>query len=113
MLKFLYIEKGDRLYKSNVTRSILIALCVIMCAGCAVCHAQDEDLTRMQSGQSIVVDGDKVEYFEEDGKITAEGNVSITYGDIKLTCDRIEVNTALRQALCEGARAHRTAGRRA
>ena len=61
------------------------------------------DLSKLaQPGQSIIVDGDKVEYFEEDGKIVAEGNVSITYGNVKLSCDRIEVNTKARQALCEG-----------
>ena len=53
-------------------------------------------------GQPIIVDGDKVEYFEEDGRVVAEGNVSITYGDVKLTCDRIEVNTSAKLALCEG-----------
>ena len=55
-----------------------------------------------KAGQPIIVDGDKVEYFEQDGRIVAEGNVSITYGDVTLTCDRIEVNTRTRQALCEG-----------
>ncbi|MDP8299968.1 MAG: LPS assembly protein LptD [Candidatus Tantalella remota] len=61
------------------------------------------DLSQLaKPGQSIIVDGDKVEYFEKDGKIVAEGDVSITYGDVKLSCDRIEVNTKARQALCEG-----------
>jgi LPS-assembly protein len=53
-------------------------------------------------GQAIVVDGDKVEYFEEDGRIVAEGNVSINYGDVNLKCDSIEINTTSRTALCEG-----------
>ena len=53
-------------------------------------------------GQPIIVDGDKVEYFETDGTIIADGNVSITYGDTLLTCNRIEVNTRTRQAVCEG-----------
>ena len=43
-----------------------------------------------------------MEYFEENGNIIASGNVSITYGDTTLSCDRIEVNTRTRQALCEG-----------
>lgn len=55
-----------------------------------------------KKGQSIIVDGDKVEYFEEDGKIVAEGNVSIEYGKVILSCDLIEVNTKTRRALCEG-----------
>ena len=43
-----------------------------------------------------------MEYFEQNGNIIASGNVSITYGDTTLSCDRIEVNTRTRQALCEG-----------
>ncbi|MFH1412326.1 MAG: LPS assembly protein LptD [Candidatus Omnitrophota bacterium] len=57
---------------------------------------------KMKPGQPITVDGDMVEYFEEDGRIVAEGNVSIEYGDTTLSCDKIEVNTKTRQALCEG-----------
>ncbi|MBD3295896.1 MAG: LPS assembly protein LptD, partial [Candidatus Omnitrophica bacterium] len=56
----------------------------------------------MKAGESIVVDGDKVEYFEQEGRIVASGNVSVKYGDVKLTCDRIEVNVRSRVALCEG-----------
>ncbi|MFC1549240.1 LPS-assembly protein LptD, partial [Candidatus Omnitrophota bacterium] len=36
------------------------------------------------------------------GRIVAEGNVAITYGDVKLTCDRIEVDTKTRRAICTG-----------
>ncbi len=60
------------------------------------------DLMKLKPGQPIVVNGDKVEYFETEGRIVAEGNVSITYGDAKLTCNRIEVDTKSRTALCEG-----------
>lgn len=59
-----------------------------------------EDI-KLKGGQPIVVNGDKVEYCEG-GIISAQGNVVITYGDIKLHCDRIEVDTKTRQALCEG-----------
>jgi len=52
--------------------------------------------------QAIVVDGDKVEYFEERGVIVAEGNVSIEYGNVTLKCDKIEIDTKARTALCEG-----------
>jgi len=68
----------------------------------AVSFAADEDAFNFKSGLSIVVDGDMVEYFQEEGKIVAEGNVVITYGDVQLNCDKIEVNTKTRQALCEG-----------
>jgi len=64
--------------------------------------AQDDDLLNLKSGKPIIVDGDKVEYFEADGRIVAEGNVAIKYGDVVLSCDKIEVNTKTRQALCSG-----------
>jgi LPS-assembly protein len=54
------------------------------------------------AGHSIIVDGDKVEYLQEEGQISAEGNVSIQYGDTVLKCDKITINTKTRIALCEG-----------
>ncbi len=68
----------------------------------SVSYAADDDLLKLKPGLPIVVDGDKVEYFEQDGRIVAEGNVVITYGDMTLTCDKIEVNTKSRMAVCEG-----------
>jgi lipopolysaccharide assembly outer membrane protein LptD (OstA) len=66
-------------------------------------EAVEGDLAKlMKPGQPIIVDGDKVEFFEKEGRIVAEGNVSITYGDVKLTCDKIEVNSRTKQAYCEG-----------
>ncbi len=69
---------------------------------CGVSYAQTGDEFKLKPGLPIVVDGEKVEYFEKDGKISAEGKVSIVYGEVKLTCDKIEVDTTTRQALCEG-----------
>lgn len=60
------------------------------------------ELLQLLPGQPIIVDGDKVEYFEKDGRIVAEGNVSISYGDAVLRCDKIEVNTVTREAICDG-----------
>lgn len=50
----------------------------------------------------ITVDGDEVEYFEREKRIVAEGNVKVTYGDVTLKCDRIEIDTEAQQALCTG-----------
>ncbi len=55
-----------------------------------------------KSDQPIVVKGDKVEYFHNRNKVSGVGNVSITYGDVKLTCDRISVYTDTKEAVCEG-----------
>lgn len=67
-----------------------------------VIERKDVETLQLESGNPIVVDGDKVEYFEEEGKVVAEGNVSITYGDAVLKCDRIEVDTLTRKAECRG-----------
>jgi lipopolysaccharide assembly outer membrane protein LptD (OstA) len=95
--------KGKVLSSSKVVRTTLFLICAFLFIGSAISFAQDDDLFKqLKPGQPIIVDGDKVEYFEKEGKIVAEGNVSITHGDVKLTCNRIEVNTRTRQALCVG-----------
>ncbi|MFH1846955.1 MAG: LPS assembly protein LptD [Candidatus Omnitrophota bacterium] len=91
---------GNRFYRIAV---FFIVLSFVISSGIIVSYARDdEDFLNLQSGKPIIVDGDMVEYFEEDGRIVAEGNVVIEYGDINLTCDRIEVNSNARQAICEG-----------
>ncbi|MBD3379514.1 MAG: LPS assembly protein LptD [Candidatus Omnitrophica bacterium] len=85
---------------SNFKKTISLLLIVAFAFAQTSFSQGIDDLKR--SGQSIIVDGDKVEFFEKEGKIIAEGNVSITYGETKLSCDRIEVNTRTKIALCEG-----------
>ena len=95
--------KGKMSMDLKCIRIALVIACALVCMVSAVSFAQDDDLLKqLKPGQPIIVDGDEVEYFEKEGKIVAKGNVSITHGDIKLTCDRIEVNTRTRRALCEG-----------
>ena len=67
-------------------------------------HAFEEDLFDKIKGaeQPVVVKGDKVEYFHEQKKVKGEGNISITYGDVKLTCDKIVIYTDTKEAICEG-----------
>ncbi|MBN1353510.1 MAG: LPS-assembly protein LptD [Candidatus Omnitrophica bacterium] len=55
-----------------------------------------------ESDQPVVVKGDKVEYFHEENRVVGSGNISITYGDIKLSCDKITVYTDTKEAICEG-----------
>jgi len=73
-----------------------------MCSFCGFAQAANDQIPKLKSGQSIIVDGDKVEFFEKENKIVAEGNVSIKYGDVTLFCDRIEVNTRTQKAACYG-----------
>jgi len=68
-----------------------------------VCTAQDGLFGKIaQSDEPIVVKGDKIEYFHDQKKVSGVGNVSITYGDVKLTCDKISVYTDTKEAVCEG-----------
>ena len=86
----------------NIKIGIILLYLLVLFGNIASHAAQKTDALKMKPGQPITVDGDMVEYFEEDGRIVADGDVSIEYGDITLTCDHIEVNTKTRQALCEG-----------
>ncbi|MFH1380658.1 MAG: LPS assembly protein LptD [Candidatus Omnitrophota bacterium] len=54
------------------------------------------------SDQPVIVKGDKVEYFQDQKKVVGDGNVSISYGDINLSCDKIIVYTDTKEAICEG-----------
>lgn len=69
---------------------------------CTFAYAEDDTTIKLKPGQPIIVDGDKVEFFERENKIVAEGNVVIKYGDVTLSCDSIEVNTRSQKAICRG-----------
>lgn len=56
----------------------------------------------MPKDTPIIVNGDKVEFFREQNKVVAEGNVIIEYGGAVLTCDRITVFTKTKDAFAEG-----------
>ena len=83
---------------------VLCATCIVTLFGLSPAFADGmkDDIDKLKLDQSIMVDGDKVEFFEETGEIIAEGNVAITYGNSVLSCDKIMVNTKTRKALCEG-----------
>lgn len=50
----------------------------------------------------VEVNGDQVEYFPKEKKVTGIGNVTVDYGDVSLVCDRITVYTETRDAEAEG-----------
>ena len=52
--------------------------------------------------EPVLVNGDSVEYFEDDHKAVANGNVVITYKDSTLTCDRATVWTETKDSEAEG-----------
>jgi LPS-assembly protein len=55
-----------------------------------------------QAKAPIIVDGDKVEYFQEQKKVEGTGNISIQYKGILLTCDKVTVDLETREAIAEG-----------
>lgn len=50
----------------------------------------------------VEVNGDQVEYFPSEKKIIGKGNVSIDYGDVRLTCNKISVYAETKDAEAEG-----------
>lgn len=52
--------------------------------------------------EPVVVNGDKVEYFQDKKMVIGSGNVSITYKDVVLTCDKVTVYLDTREAIAEG-----------
>jgi LPS-assembly protein len=54
------------------------------------------------SKEPVVVNGDKVEYLQEQKKVVGSGNVSIEYKGVTLTCRKVTVFIDTREALAEG-----------
>lgn len=52
--------------------------------------------------EPIVVDGDNIEYLQNQKKVIGTGNISITYKDVVLTCDKVAVNLETHDAEAEG-----------
>lgn len=90
--------------KRSTILLLLLSLFCCICIDAPISSAQidDKKLVKVKPGEPVIVDGDKVEFFEEGKRITAEGNVKITYGDVKLFCDSIEVDTQAQKAACKG-----------
>ncbi|MFA5286793.1 MAG: hypothetical protein WC394_00770 [Candidatus Omnitrophota bacterium] len=65
-------------------------------------YAEDNSSIKGLGSQSIVVNGDTVEYLTESQEVSATGNVEIIYGGSKLTCKKLIVNTKTKQGVAEG-----------
>ncbi|MBN1526874.1 MAG: LPS export ABC transporter periplasmic protein LptC [Candidatus Omnitrophica bacterium] len=52
--------------------------------------------------EPIVVNGDRVEYYQEKKQVVGTGGISITYKDIVMTCDKITVYLDSKDAIAEG-----------
>lgn len=79
---------------------------IVFCISCLTLphfyvYAEDNS-QKVLGSQSIVVNGDTVEYLTESQEVTATGNVEIIYGGSKLTCKKLVVNTQTKQGVAEG-----------
>jgi lipopolysaccharide assembly outer membrane protein LptD (OstA)/preprotein translocase subunit YajC len=61
-----------------------------------------DNIFAAESKLPIVVDGDHVEYFNEENKIIAKGHVKINYKDTKLTADKVVVYSQTKNIIAEG-----------
>ncbi|MBN3038317.1 MAG: LPS-assembly protein LptD [Candidatus Omnitrophica bacterium] len=50
----------------------------------------------------IICHGDKVEFLEAEQKMRASGNVEVLYEDIKITCDKANINLKTKDGIAEG-----------
>ena len=73
---------------------LTVVTAVIFCYSASCGYASEK--------RQIVVNGDKVEFFSEQKKVVAEGNVVIVFQDSKLTCDKVMVFTETSEAVAEG-----------
>jgi len=62
----------------------------------------EKDSQGFKKSGPITVNGDKIEYLQAKKQIIGTGNVSISYGDVRLTCEKITVYTDKKVGICEG-----------
>jgi LPS-assembly protein len=67
-----------------------------------VASAGDTPSPLPKSKEPIIVNGDKVEYFQDKKKVLGSGNISIEYKGVTLTCDTVTVYLDTREAIAEG-----------
>ena len=78
----------------HITYSVF-SLLILLCAMRPFLYAEE-------SASSIEVNGDQVEYFPKEKKVVGVGNISVDYGNIRLTSDKIIVYTDTKDAEAEG-----------
>lgn len=80
--------------------SALILSIAILCA--PVARAEEPQARIPTTKEPIIVNGDKVEYFQDKKKVVGTGNISIEYKGVTLTCDTVTVYIDTREAVAEG-----------
>ncbi len=85
--------------KSKILKIFLILLFFTLYTLCFILYKLYAQEARQQS---IIVNGDTVEYSTDAKEVTASGNVEIIYKGARLTCKKITVNTQTKDVVAEG-----------
>ncbi len=89
--------KNQRTVLSFFRSFVLSLSCSFFCF--IICHSAFAQTTK---GESLIINGDVVEYSADSKEVTAKGNVVVTYKGAKLTCQKLTVNTQTKEGVAEG-----------
>jgi len=86
-------------YKTRVLLFVICALAFI----CHLCFGiWHFSYAQEKKPQPIIVNGDTVEYSADSKEVTATGNVEVVYKGVKLTCQKLNVNSQTKVGIAEG-----------
>lgn len=90
----------------TVVFTVMITIAVVT-SGSAFADSTEEPKSpafnfEKESKEPVVINGDTVEYSEEGKTATADGNVVVTYQDIKLTCKKAVFHADTKEVSAEG-----------
>lgn len=80
---------------SKWTRCIIAIAFALFLQSTSSLYADDKE-------EPVIVNGDRVEYFEEEKKVVGTGNVVVTYKQMKLTADKATVYMNTKDAYADG-----------
>jgi len=85
--------------KLNIFSSGICALSLFCILSFGLCHFL---YAQVNTSESLIVNGDVVEYSADSKEVTAKGNVEVLYKGSKLTCEKLTVNTQTKEGVAEG-----------
>jgi len=88
--------------KNKIAISLQLSAFSLMILSSHFVYAENKIPGELPSKEPIVVNGDKVEYFQERKEVVGTGNISIIYRDVVLTCDKVKVYLDTHEAIAEG-----------
>jgi LPS-assembly protein len=78
-----------------MSRYIAYSVFIFLFLSCGHSYAQE-------SARPVEVNGDQIEYLPKEKKVVGIGNISVDYGSVRLTCEKITVFTDTKDADAEG-----------